>query len=138
MAFFPSPVLWDTQHLQESAMPDRMAMYKLPAASEDDFGGEPNVTYPDNYVTVESNVRCRFVSNDRMASEEGGAQVQVDFDGFIVKPISSAEPKPHYRIRRTARDGIITDYEVIGEQDSSDKSAIHAQVKKVVDGTSNG
>lgn len=119
-------------------MPDRMAMYKLPTAVNDDFGGEPVVAYPGGWVTVESNVKCRFVANDRMAMEDGGgAQAQAVFDGFIVKPLSSAEPKPQYRIRRTASSGGVTDYEVIGEMDSSDKSAIHIQVKKVMDGSAN-
>jgi hypothetical protein len=118
--------------IQEAEMPDRLAMYALPETTSESWGQGAKPAFPSGWTTIESNIKCRFVSGVGRGSESQIAgQVESVIEGEIIKPLGTAIPRAGYRIRRTAASGRVTDYEVIAEPNSSQISAIHIIVVKV-------
>jgi hypothetical protein len=128
MGFIPSIMVAVAEQVNNSAMPDTLTVYK-PGPARDAQGGINDGTFPDDWIAVESDIACRFVSTQSEGNEgQIAGKIESRIKGEVIKKKGSAKPEPYYRIRYTFADETVVDFELLPEQKSSHDSAIYIGV----------
>jgi hypothetical protein len=112
---------------------DRCDVLREPAATADDFGQAPNVTYPAGWEVIATSQQCRLIATTRRANEGASTgQVQSAKDGVLLLKVDVAEILPGDRVRITTRSPVKTFHlEVAGSLSRTDKMKAMIDVVKL-------